>query len=153
MRVLAFDQATKLTGLAVYDDGKLVSSGLLDHQRTYNIEERFNKMSKSVCGQIDSWKPDLVIFEDTDLQTNPAVMKKLANMQGVIMGHCILADIPYLIYKPQVWRSKLGFKQGPKVKRDDLKVQAMRWATDYLGWEPQIDQAEAICIGAAYWKE
>lgn len=31
MRVLAFDQATKLTGLAVYDDGKLVSSGLLDH--------------------------------------------------------------------------------------------------------------------------
>lgn len=100
IRLLAFDQATRLTGLAIYDDGKLVSSGVLDYQKVYNADERFDCMSRAICDQINTWTPDLVIFEDTDLQTNPAVMKKLANMQGVIMGHCAILNIPYRIYKP-----------------------------------------------------
>ena len=151
MRVLAFDQATKISGLSIFEDGRLVQSGLLDQQKIKDTKERFNAMAVALCDQVDIWKPDLVILEDTDLQTNAAVMKLLAQMQGVVMGYCTAHHIPYQIFKPSEWRKRLEFKQGPKVKRDELKVQALEWVLKTYGWEPEIDQAEAICIGAAFW--
>lgn len=152
MKVLAFDQATRLTGYAYFQDGVLLDSGIIDCMRIYNAEDRFDEMVRRIVEKINSCKPDLVIYEDVDMQTkNPSIIKLLANMQGVIQGKCIISAIPYLVFKPQVWRSKLHFKQGPKVKRSELKKQALDWTTQHLGWEPQEDEAEAICIGAAYW--
>jgi Holliday junction resolvasome RuvABC endonuclease subunit len=100
MILLAFDQATKQTGLSVYEDGKLLSSGLLDFSKVRDSDDRFNQMAKGICVQIDTWSPDLVILEDVDLQTNASVMKRLSQMQGVVMGKCILVGLPYLVYKP-----------------------------------------------------
>lgn len=153
MKVLAFDQATRLTGYAYFQDGVLLDSGIIDCMRIYNAEDRFDEMVRRIVEKINLCKPDLVIYEDVDMQTkNPSIIKLLANMQGVIQGKCIISAIPYLVFKPQVWRSKLHFKQGPKVKRSELKKQALDWTTQHLGWEPQEDEAEAICIGAAYWE-
>ena len=152
MRVLAFDQATRLQGYALYEDGALIDSGIIDCLKVYDSGERFDEMAKRIVNQISKSNPDLVIYEDVDMQTkNPQLIKLLANMQGVIQGKCIMFGIPYAVYKPQVWRKKLGFKQGPHVKRSELKRQALEWTTNFLGWEPQEDEAEAICIGAAYW--
>lgn len=77
-------------------------------------------------------------------------MKRLSQMQGIIMGACIKSGIPYQILKPSVWRAKLGFKQGRGVKRDELKLQALIWVEEHLGLDLPEDQAEAICIGASY---
>lgn len=138
--------------MSFYIDGKYQCSGIFDHSKIKDKDKRFEEMAKSLCRCIEEWKPDVVVFEDTDLQTNAAVMKRLSQMQGIIMGACIAANLPYFILKPSVWRSGLGFEQGPKVKREELKVQAVNWVRENLGLNLPEDQAEAVCIGAAFGK-
>lgn len=154
MRMLAFDQATQKTGVSYYEDGALRYCGLLDCGSIKDTDERFREMTRLIMGKIDEYSPDIVVFEDTDSGArSPRVLRLLSQMQGVIIGKCVLLDIPYHIYKASEWRQRLHFQQGPKIKREELKKQALSWVSRHYNFDPQIDEAEAVCIGAAYLKE
>lgn len=154
MRILAFDQATRKSGVSYYENDELKYCGLLDCNNVYNSKERFHEMVKLLVGKIDEIQPDIVVFEDVDSSFgNVETIRLLAQMQGVIIGKCIESGIPYHIYKAQEWRSRLYFQQGRYVKRNELKKQALEWVKRHYGFDPQEDEAEAVCIGAAYWTE
>lgn len=100
MRILAFDQATRKTGVSYYENGDLKFCGLLDCDKVYNAEERFREMVKLIFNKIDDFHPDLVVFEDVDNGTkNVSIIKLLSQMQGTIIGKCVAEGIPYHIYK------------------------------------------------------
>jgi hypothetical protein len=68
----------------------------------------------------------------------------------MILGYCAAHKISTEILGPSQWRSALSFKQGAKVKREELKKQSMDYVKKNFDIEGCTeDQSEAVCIGVA----
>lgn len=151
MKILSLDQATNSSGIAVFSNHDLVKYDLIKLSKAQ--ENHYLEMVKRISEYINNEKPDIVIFEDVSLQRNVSTLILLAQLQGAIMGICIQANIPYIIYKPSTWRKILHFQQKKGIKRPELKRQAKEHVYNNYGYTLQEDICDAICIGTAYIKE
>ena len=93
MKILSTDQASAITGVAVFDEGNLIKYDLIDLHKIKDQDERFQIMVKSIDDYIETEKPDYVIIEDVSLQTNVATLLLLARIQGAIFQSCIARKI------------------------------------------------------------
>ena len=146
MKVLGFDQASKVTGYAVFEDGVLVRHGVIDISNEYDTDARVRHMFRRIIGMIASEKPDAVAIEGTHFQNNQNAFRLLAQLQGMIMGICDIAQVPLVEYSPSLWRSKAGIREGRGVKREELKKLAVEYVKEKFDVECSIDEAEAIVI-------
>jgi Holliday junction resolvasome RuvABC endonuclease subunit len=150
MRILAFDQSTRVTGYSLFVDGEYVDSGVIDLGKNKNTEDRSKQMGLAICQVIVDSKPDTVIIEEVAMQSNAQTLKLLARIQGVAIGFCAAHNIPLHILAPSKWRSQLSFKQGRAVKRDELKRQSFDYVRKHFGFGNfSEDRCEAICINVA----
>lgn len=147
IKIIAFDQALGKTGVCTID-GDTVYHSLIDLSKTKDVLERSTMMRQMIQSRIKNNRPDLVVIEDVALQSSPKTLIQLAQLQGAIMGVCELNNIPYKIIKPSEWRKILGFKQG-RVKRAELKQQAIDYVKTYYGEDVSSDEADAMCIATA----
>ena len=149
MKILSFDQATLLTGYAVFDDHSYVESGVITKSKSINIAERIPSMALAICAKIKEHRPDVCIIEDVQTQSNQKTVIDLARLQGGIIMYCKSKSIPIKILHPSEWRRLLGFAQGNKVGREELKQQAVNYVEE-LGLNiSSQDECEAICINVA----
>lgn len=151
MRLLAFDQSSKKSGWSLVEDGKYVKSGIIDKHTIADIDTRIGEMGIAICQQIKELNPEIVIIEDVQNQSSIATVVHLARLQGFILGWCYVKHIRTEIVKPTEWRKALGFSQGPKVKRQELKEQSLNYVESKYDTILPEDQAEAVCIGDASW--
>jgi len=149
LRVVAFDQATAVSGYAVLDDGVYKKSGLISAKKIKGIDERFVVMVRELCKIIADEDADCVVIEDVQQQVNKQTYKHLARLQGAILGHCCVNDIPCIVFPATTWRSRLGFSQGQGIRRQGLKSQAIQYVKENVRRNVTNDEAEAICIGLA----
>lgn len=150
MRVLAFDQSTKVTGHSLFVDGQYVDSGVIDLSKNKNTEERSKQMGLAICQVIADSKPDVTIIEEVAMQSNAQTLKLLARIQGVAIGFCAAHNIPLHILEPSKWRSALSYTQGRSVKREELKQQSFDYVREHFGFDNfSEDRCEAICINDA----
>lgn len=150
MRVLAFDQSTKVTGWSLFADEKYVDSGVIDLGKNKNTEERSKQMGLAICQVITDNKPDTVIIEEVAMQSNAQTLKLLARVQGIAIGFCAAHNIPLHILEPSKWRSALDFKQGAGVKREELKQQSRDFVKEYFKLDIKSeDEIESIAINQA----
>ena len=148
MRILSWDQSSNLSGYCLFDKN-IIKSGVIDKHKIKDSSLRIAEMSKAICEKIDELKPDVVIIENIQNQNSTATVILLARLQGMILGYCYAQGIRTEILGPSKWRSKLKFKQGAGVKRNDLKQQAMDYVFNEFGFEVDVDQSEAVCIAVA----
>ena len=149
MRIFSVDQASVITGWALFDDGQYIDSGVITKNKNIPIAERVPAMALSICTKIKEVKPDVVIIEDIQNQNSVKTVIDLARLQGGIIMYCANKGIPINIYHPSTWRRALEFTQGSKTKRDDLKKQATEYIKG-LGFDvASEDESEAICINLA----
>lgn len=113
-----------------------------------DIGERNIQMRQMIQSRIKNNHPDLVVIEDVALQASAKTVIQLAQLQGAIVGACDIFNVPYEIIKPSEQRKKLGFKQG-RVKRAELKQQAIDYVKTYYGEDVSSDEADAMCIATA----
>lgn len=149
MRILSFDQSTRVSGWSLFEDGCYVNSGVIDLHKIKDTEERSKQMAVEICRVIESNKPDCVVIEEVQQQSNVSTVIKLARIQGVAIGFCAAHNIELYILTPSKWRSVLSYKQGPKVKREQLKQQSLDFVRKNFGLELIEDEAEAVCINEA----
>ena len=149
MKVMAWDQSTKISAWSIFIDGKYETSGIIDHHKIKQVDERVQKMGLSICEQIEKIMPDMLIIEEVAQQSNPNTLKLLARIQGIIIGFAAAHKIPVHILEPSKWRSKLNFHQGAGVKREELKAQAIEFIRNTYGLDLIEDICEAICINTA----
>jgi Holliday junction resolvasome RuvABC endonuclease subunit len=98
---------------------------------------------------IDEARPDYLSVEAVQQQTNPKAVMILSNLQGGLICHAYERGIPVSSPLPTEWRKILGFRQGPKVKREELKAQSINFVLQHFGITASEDECEAICIGIA----
>lgn len=152
MEILSFDQATNLTGYAVFTNSKLKKYGLIDCHKLSG-DERSEKMITEIYSLIDSIKPDAVVIENVQSQVNISAVIMLARLQGAIIGYCYKKNIPWKMYLPTQWRKIIGIKQGKGIKRGELKAQSLEFVKTITTNPVGEDVAEAIAIGFAYLKD
>lgn len=150
MRILSFDQSTRVTGWAVFEDGAYKDSGVIDLHKNQDTDDRSKQMGLAICEVIKSVRPDEVMLEEVAQQSNVATVIKLARIQGMTIGFAASMDVPTHILEPTKWRSALGYRQGPKVKRAELKQQSAEYVSKHFGFDNfSEDRNEAIAINAA----
>lgn len=148
-KILAFDQSTKISAYSLFVDGKYTECGCIDLHKMKDTLERVRTMGVELCNTIEKYTPDKVVIEEVAQQSNPMTLKLLARIQGVIIGFCAANNIETYIVEPSKWRSTLHFHQGAGIKREGLKVQAIKHVNDIYGLEATEDECEAICINEA----
>lgn len=152
MKILSFDQSTRLTAYAVFEDGELKNYSFIK-LKTKDTDKRFTEMVQRIVAVIADVAPDVVVFENVSLQTNAATLTSLARLHGAITGWCIFEKIQWDAYYASQWRSILGFKNGRGCNRDYYKERAIEYIKELFGIDEGDDVAEAICIGLAYLKD
>ena len=83
-KLLALDQATRITGFAVFDNGSLIKVGKFDISPAGDIGDRLVRFRKKIISLIEEYNIDKVCFEEIQLQNNVMnnvdTFKKLANV-------------------------------------------------------------------------
>lgn len=150
MRIAAFDQASVTAGWSIFEDGKYIDSGVITKSNKIPIIDRVPQMAAAICAKIKESNIDYVFIEDVQTQSNQKTVIDLARLQGGIMMWCSIKNVPLKILTPTEWRKILGYKMGPKIKREELKQQSLDYVKEHFGLENiSEDRSEAICIGAA----
>jgi Holliday junction resolvasome RuvABC endonuclease subunit len=150
MKILSLDQSTRITGFSVFEDGKYVKSGVINLCKMTDTNERSKQMAVEICKLIGDTNPDVTIIEEVQQQSNVSTVIKLARIQGVAIGFCAAHNIDLHILTPSQWRAALNYKQGPKVKREELKQQSRDFVKNVLGLSIKSeDENEATAINEA----
>lgn len=150
MRVISFDQSTRCSGYAVFEDGEYICSGVIDMSKSQlETDKRSFEMARRLWKILNEYKPDHLVLEDTQQQNNVKTVIVLARLQGMIIGYAEAHKIKVHILLPSAWRKALDYIQGPKVKRAELKQQSADYVRKHFGFNLSEDENEAICEGIA----
>lgn len=150
MRVVSFDQSTRVSGWAYFEDGKYIESGVVDMSKSeLDTEKRSFEMARNIWKIIKKYNPQEIIIENVQQQSSPSTVIILARLAGMIIGYAEAHNVHVHILLPSQWRKALGYSQGAKVKRQELKQQSIDYVKKNLKLNLPEDECEAICEGIA----
>lgn len=143
--ILALDQSSQITGYAVFTDGALVQSGVFSFDDGH-VGKRLVKIRKKVIQLIEEYKPDMLAFEDIQLQAqkNPATYKILAQVLGVLEELATELKIEYVVVHSTSWKSTLKIKGRARAEQ---KKNAQDYVANTYNKKVTQDESDAICIG------
>lgn len=148
-RVLALDQATHLTGYAIFDNKDLVTSGVFQTELGDGIA-RSNAVKNWLISMVESWKPDIIGFEDIQLQQfngkniGVTTYKTLAELLGILTETCFENKWPYIVCAPATWRAYNNVKGKTRV---DKKKSMQKLIKQWFDITVTDDESDAIGIG------
>ena len=150
MKVLSFDQSTRVSGWAYFEDGKYVESGAVDMSKSkLETDKRSFEMAKEIWKVIKKYNPQEIIIENVQQQSSPSTVIILARLAGMIIGYAEAHNVHVHILLPSQWRKALGYSQGAKVKRQELKQQSIDYVKNKYGFDLPEDECEAIALNDA----
>lgn len=152
-RLLALDQASKVTGWAIFEDGKLKSYGKISLDDP-NTDIRLVQLRQGIQTLVTDYNIDEVIFEDIQQQNNVAnnvqTFKVLAEVYGVVSELLQEIQIPHSTVLAASWKSTLGIKGRTRAEQ---KKNAQLYVEQNYGIHVIQDIADAVCIGTHHIKK
>lgn len=149
MRILALDQASRVSGWAIFNDDSLEKYGKIDVSNQYELGDRLHTLRKKVRDLIENNEVDMVILEDIYMDNqhvnNVQTFKALAEVFGVLYELCIDINCPVEAVLAGTWKSTLGIKGKT---RPEQKRAAQAWVQQNYSIKATQDECDAICIGA-----
>ena len=146
-RLLALDQASKVTGWAIFEDDELKSYGKISLDDP-NTDIRLVQLRQSIQTLVADYNINEVVFEDIQQQNNVAnnvqTFKVLAEVYGVISELLQELQIPHSTVLAASWKSTLGIKG--RTRAEQKKNAQLYVEQNYCVYVIQ-DIADAICIG------
>lgn len=152
MRLLALDQASRVTGVAIFDDDKLIKYGIFEIKSNQELGKRLTQFLENLDKLYAAYHFDAVAYEDIQLQMgNVETYKKLAYIQAMILFWCEKNEKKLYCLSPSHWRKVLKERYGMSWgrKRAEQKQTAIDFIQEHYEKEVDSDTADAICIGCA----
>ena len=145
MRVLALDQASHVTGWAIFDDQKLIRYGAFSIEEGDEIK-RFHRIKEWLVSMINLWQPDIVGIEGIQYQESFGVVtfQTLARLQGILMEQCYAINQKYVLCPTNTWRAHCGVKGKA---RADRKRSMQMLVKSWYDITVTDDESDAIGIG------
>ncbi len=146
-KILALDQASRVSGWSIFIDGELKKWGHLTTEQE-DIGERLVAIRKFIIDTVQEWEIDTIAFEDIQMQStvgnNVHTFKTLANVYGVVYETAVELNKKVIILPSVTWKSKLQIKGK---KRPEQKKNAQLWVQSTYNVKATQDECDAICIG------
>lgn len=99
MRLLALDQASRVTGVAIFNDDKLVKYGTFEIKSNQELGKRLTQFLDNLDKLYAAYHFDAVAYEDIQLQMgNVETYKKLAYIQAMIIFGVRRMKRIYIVY-------------------------------------------------------
>lgn len=156
MITLAIDASTRSTGVAIFQQNKLIHYQCIEayDNRTFS---RIWKMVERMHQLYQQYKPTNIVMEDVlpqDVNHNQKVFKALIYLQAAaVLQFDRLGSIDVELVTASHWRSLCGIKTGRGIKRQSLKKSSIHLVKQIYSIDVNDDVADAICIGIAYISE
>lgn len=153
MKILALDASTKSTGVALFEDEKLIDMDCFTASST-DLIKRIQKIISLLYQFLTKNPVDKIILEEvlpetgTNLKTYRALMWLQAAINFMLHENFPKVEIEYVY--PNEWRAACGIKTGRGVTREVLKAADIKFVQDNYGITVNDDIADAIGIGHAY---
>jgi Holliday junction resolvasome RuvABC endonuclease subunit len=157
---MSLDISTKATGVAIFDDDKLVHLECITPKG--EVWDRISVLAQCVTDLYLEYKPDVIVTEEPEpafVKNNIDVYRKLTIAHGAIILGIHAAGGPEVrTATASHWRKLVGIKTGRGIKREMLKKESIRVAKElYPTHADEIglsdDKADAVLIGRAYINE
>ena len=142
-RIIALDNATHITGWAVFDNNQLVSYGKYT-TRDKDTSERIVEMGDWLSNLLLKWEPNTIILEDIQQQNNVSTFKVLAKLQGVLEYISKKNGVEYYIISPATWKHNAQVQGRTRV---DQKRSAQLIVNKLYGVQATQDECDAILLG------
>lgn len=154
-RVIAIDQATYISGYAIFDNEKLVKYGTFEVSEGTPEIERDYQIRVWLLNLITSWRPDYIGLEGIQFQTSVdgqggtsqmgvTTFERLARLQGILMETCFEMGVPFEVCPTNTWRHFCGVKGR---YRSDKKRSMQHLAQQWYNVNLSQDEADAVGIG------
>jgi Holliday junction resolvasome RuvABC endonuclease subunit len=143
MKIICFDQSTKITGFSIWENNKLVDYGTLKYVEK-NPFERMQQIHSDITKMILKTKPDFVYIEGVQFQKNYKVYGELSQLQGVMLSIFFIFNINFEIVPPVRWKAFCGVKGR---KRKEQKENTIQIVKQNYCIDATEDEADAISIG------
>lgn len=151
-RILALDQATHVTGWAVFENSKLIKYGAFQAKGEDDEVARDSYVRQWLISFIENWGIDAVFIEGVQFQETSGgdrlmgatVFQALARLQGILMVTCFEVKVPFTVCPTNTWRHACNIKGK---SRTDKKRSAQLLIKQKYDVTVSEDEADAICIG------
>ena len=145
-KLLALDQSSKITGWAIFADGKLEKFGKIELDNP-DLGVRLNQLRGRIRKLVEDNSIDEIVMEDIQLQQNVQLFKTLAEVFGVLYELFTEMRIPNSAVLASSWKSTLGIKGKDRAAQ---KRNAQQYIINTYNQKPTQDECDAICIGLHY---
>ena len=152
MKLLALDQAARVTGYAIFEDKTLIDYGSFEIKSNQSLGKRLTDFLKEIDSLYKKYNFDAIAYEDIQLQMgNVDTYKKLAYFQAMILFWGDKYDKKLMCLSPSHWRKILKEKYNLQWgrKRVEQKTCAINFIKDEFNIDVNSDTSDAICIGLA----
>ena len=156
MNILALDCSTKSTGVAIYEDKKLIHHCCITSSST-DLFKRIHKMVDEINLLIQQYDISKLILEevrpdDIGARSNLNTHRALMWLQGAIamMVHDEHPKVTINYLYPSEWRKLCGIKTGRGVVRETVKQRDIQFVKDTFNLTVNDDEADAIGLGYAF---
>lgn len=145
-KLLALDQASQVSGYAVFDeDGTLVAYGKITAEG--EPIDRIIELTKKVDKIIEEFGIEEVVLEDIYYSGNVETFKVLSFTMAGLLFLLTEKEMPYSVLNATIWKSKCGVKGKD---RPEQKRNAQKFVENEYGIKVIQDIADAICIGTGH---
>lgn len=154
--IMSLDLSTRSTGLAIFDNNKLIDYKLITASSSILIN-RIQKITGEIKG-ILSENPDIEKIILEEVQPSNLTGNNLTTHKALMWAQAAIAFMVYDNF-PQIklefiyassWRKECGIKTGAGIKRETLKKKDIEFVQNKFNITVNDDIADAICIGYAY---
>jgi Holliday junction resolvasome RuvABC endonuclease subunit len=159
MRILAIDGALNHSGWALldttdgegWDSAKASKYGIITTKATMSLAFKLFFIRQELIKIIKSYKPDVIVFEDTYAGQNALTTARLNNAKGIILmtAYEALNKEPVCV-KATVARACLGFKNGKDPKKEPWEFFKKRYNLQNITFERGNDVTDAYVLGWYY---
>lgn len=144
-RLVSIDPSTKASGVATFDDAKLVDFYL--YKQDGEADDRINNMGADLLSYLKKQKPDIIYIEHPQGHgSNVKLVAMICELLGIVRAYAIEKKIEYKELSPSEWRKYCGFNQGKK-KRAELKQMSIDYVKKNYDIDVGNDEADAIALG------
>lgn len=154
MRILAIDASTKSSGVALFEDNRLIAYECFTASSS-DLIKRIQKIIFQLDNFLQTYEVDKIILEEvrpdnntTNLKTHKALMWLQAAINFLIHENYPNISIEYAY--PSEWRAACGIKNGRGITRAVEKELDIKFVKENYHIDVNDDIADAIGIGHAF---
>lgn len=152
MRLLSIDASTKSSGIAIFENNKLIHYECITAS-SKNVLDRITLMVQKIRQLFDKYQPDNVVMEEVvpdDVRHNQNVFKSLMYLQAAVALELNKNNVKIDFIVASHWRKICGIKTGRYVERQQLKKASQDLVEAIYKIKVNDDISDSICLGMAY---